>query len=79
MIDAFKHSINLSFVRILRDIANYYTAENGIDAKRLLDDEDTPEREAYLRRFADADSKRFMWRLLQGFTVASIRRRRWIS
>src|SRR5204863_433438 len=33
VIDAFKHSVNLSFVRILRDIANYYTAENGIDAK----------------------------------------------
>jgi len=34
VIDAFKHSVNLSFVRILRDIANYYTAENGIDAEK---------------------------------------------
>jgi membrane peptidoglycan carboxypeptidase len=67
VIDAFKHSVNLSFVRILRDIANYYTAENGIDAKRLLDEEDTPEREAYLRRFADADGKRFMWRYYKDF------------
>ena len=67
VIDAFKHSVNLSFVSILRDIANYYTAENGIDAKRLLDEEDTPEREAYLRRFADADGKRFMWRYYKDF------------
>ena len=67
VIDAFKHSVNLSFVRILRDIANHYTAESGIDTKRLLDEEDTPEREAYLRRFADADGKRFMWRYYKDF------------
>ncbi|MBV8493863.1 MAG: hypothetical protein JO162_10365 [Alphaproteobacteria bacterium] len=67
VIDAFKHSVNLSFVRILRDIANHYTAESGIDSKRLLDEEDTPERDAYLRRFADADGKRFMWRYWKDF------------
>jgi membrane peptidoglycan carboxypeptidase len=67
VIDAFKHSVNLSFVRILRDIANHYTAESGINAKQLLDEEDTPEREAYLRRFADADGKRFMWRYYKDF------------
>jgi len=67
VIDAFKHSVNLSFVRILRDIANHYTAENGIDSKRLLEEEDTPERDAYLRRFADADGKRFMWRYYKDF------------
>jgi membrane peptidoglycan carboxypeptidase len=67
VIDAFKHSVNLSFVRILRDIASFYTAESGIDSKRLLDEEDTPERDAYLRRFADADGKRFMWRYYKDF------------
>jgi membrane peptidoglycan carboxypeptidase len=67
VIDAFKHSVNLCYVRILRDIANHYTVESGIDAKRLLDEEDTPERDAYLRRFADADGKRFMWPYYKDF------------
>src|SRR5436190_5389656 len=67
VIDAFKHSVNLCFVRILRDVANHYTAESGINAKQLLEEEDTPEREAYLRRFADADGKRFMWRYYKDF------------
>ena len=67
VIDAFKHSVNLCFVRILRDIANHYTAESGIDAKRLMDEEDSPERDAYLRRFADAEGKRFMWRYYKDF------------
>jgi membrane peptidoglycan carboxypeptidase len=67
VIDAFKHSVNLSYVRILRDIANHYTAESGINAKQMLDEEDTPEREAYLKRFADADGKRFMWRYYKDF------------
>jgi membrane peptidoglycan carboxypeptidase len=65
--DAFKHSVNLAFVRILRDIANFYTAESGIDAKRLLDEEDSPERDAYLKRFADAEGRRFLWRYWKDF------------
>src|SRR6266403_1843286 len=67
VIEAFKHSVNLCYVRILRDIANHYTVESGIDAKRLLDEEDTPERDAYLKRFADADGKRFLWRYWKDF------------
>ena len=30
-------------------------------------EEDTPERDAYLRRFADADGKRFMWPYYKDF------------
>jgi membrane peptidoglycan carboxypeptidase len=59
---AFYHSVNLSYVRILRDIRDYYTAQSGTPVKRLLEDPDNPDREAYLRRFADADGKRFMTR-----------------
>src|SRR5437588_7861204 len=67
VIDAFKHSVNLAFVRILRDIANFYTAESGIDTQRLLEEEDSPERDAYLKRFADAEGRRFLWRYWKDF------------
>jgi cell division protein FtsI/penicillin-binding protein 2 len=67
VIEAFKHSVNLAFVRILRDIANFYTAESGIDAQRLLEEEDSPERDAYLKRFADAEGRRFLWRYWKDF------------
>src|SRR5260370_12328292 len=67
VIEAFKHSVNLAFVRILRDIANFYTAESGIDAQRLLEEEDSPERDAYLTRFADAEGRRFLLCYLKDF------------
>jgi membrane peptidoglycan carboxypeptidase len=67
VIEAFKHSVNLAFVRILRDIVNFYTAESGIDTQRLLEEEDSPERDAYLKRFADAEGRRFLWRYWKDF------------
>jgi hypothetical protein len=60
--NAFEHSINLAFVRVLRDIVNYYTAASGVSVKRLLGDTDDPQREAYLKRFIDTDSRRFLHR-----------------
>src|SRR5205085_2275514 len=63
--DAFQHSINLAFVRILRDVANYYTAESGVQLKRLLANPDDPQREAYLHRFVDVDSRRFLTRFFK--------------
>ena len=60
---AFEHSINLSFVRILRDIVNYYTARRTASTRQAAAGRaDDPEREAYLRRFADADGRRFLCR-----------------
>jgi membrane peptidoglycan carboxypeptidase len=65
--DAFQHSINLAFVRLLRDVANYYTAASGVQAKQLLADPDDPQREAYLRRFADADNRHFLSRFYKDY------------
>jgi membrane peptidoglycan carboxypeptidase len=58
---AFYHSVNLAFVRLLREVRDYYTAQDGTQVKRLLQDPDDPQREVYLRRFVDKDSRRFMF------------------
>ena len=58
---AFHLSVNLSFVRLLRDVRDYYTAQDGTQVKRLLQDPNDPQREVYLRRFVDKDSRRFLF------------------
>jgi membrane peptidoglycan carboxypeptidase len=59
---AFQHSINLAFVRLLHDIVTYYTAAGGVEQKQLLGNPGDPQRQAYLHRFVEADSRRFLWR-----------------
>ena len=62
VIEAFEHSINNSFVRIMRDIVLHYTAQTGVEPTKLLSDADDPDREAYLRRFADQEGRRYLAR-----------------
>jgi membrane peptidoglycan carboxypeptidase len=57
--EAFERSINLSFVRLLRDIVRYYMAQNA-DVQRVLSQRSEPSREMYLRRFADQDGRRYL-------------------
>ena len=57
--EAFEGSINLSFVRLLRDIVRFYTAQNA-DVQRLLSQWSEPSRETYLRHFADQDGRRYL-------------------
>ncbi len=64
---AFEHSINLAFVRLLRDIVTYETAASGVQAEKLLDDPNNPQRQAYLHRFVDADSRRFLAHFYKDF------------
>jgi len=64
--DAFHHSVNLSFVRLLNDVATYYGTFGGRKASPLLDP-NNPDREEYLRRFVDQDSRRFLHRFLKQY------------
>lgn len=58
--ESFKHSVNLAFIRIMRDISHYYIARDG--ARGVLTDRQDPGREAYLRRFADQEGREFLGR-----------------
>jgi membrane peptidoglycan carboxypeptidase len=58
--EAFENSVNLAFVRIMRDVTRYYMAEDADRARDLLSDRHAPERETYLRRFADQEGQEFL-------------------
>ena len=47
VLEAFEHSINNSFIRIMRDIVLYYQAQSGVETEKLLSDVDDPNREAF--------------------------------
>ncbi len=71
VLEAFEHSINNSFIRIMRDIVLYYTAQSGMEPEKLLSDAEDPNREAYLQRFADQEGRRYLnrfWNDYRGLT-----------
>jgi len=59
--EAFENSINLAFVRLMRDIREYLIAQNQ-DAARIMSDPHDEVREAYLHRFADEEGLKFVRR-----------------
>jgi membrane peptidoglycan carboxypeptidase len=61
--EAFQHSVNLPFIRLMRDIVRYYTFRVPGSTARILQDRSNPERKAYLERFADREGRIF----LEGF------------
>ena len=58
--EAFRHSVNLVFVRMMRDIVRYHTAVHLPFAHDLLDDPQHPARTGYLERFADREGRAFL-------------------
>jgi membrane peptidoglycan carboxypeptidase len=60
--DAVRESLNLPFVRLLRDLVRYSTYQAPGNAGELLKDDQNPRREDYLRRFADKEGKVFLLR-----------------
>ena len=62
VLEAFEHSINNSFIRVMRDIVLYYESQSGVETEKLLSDADDPNREAYLKRFADQEGRRYLGR-----------------
>lgn len=69
--EALQLSINLPFVRLLQDMVNYsiYHGENS--SYPLLKDDDNPQREQYLRRFADKEGTTYLRRFWQKYRAAS--------
>jgi membrane peptidoglycan carboxypeptidase len=65
--EAIRNSINLPFIRIMRDIVHYYVAEGTGDIGRILDDPDNPARDEYLARFADQEGTVFLNRFMADY------------
>lgn len=61
MYQALQDSINLPFVRLMRDIVNYSSSmQNEGNMARLLRNDKDPRREEYLRVFADREGNTFV-------------------
>lgn len=66
---ALQESINLPFVRLLRDVVRYSLHERVEDASSLLTNDRDPRREAWLQTFADREGRVYLqrfWRRYAG-------------
>ncbi|MFZ5764906.1 MAG: transglycosylase domain-containing protein [Thermodesulfobacteriota bacterium] len=59
---AMRHSVNLVFIRMMRDIVRHYVLQVPGSTARVLEDMNNPLRRQYLERFADQESRVFMKR-----------------
>ncbi|MGV8844179.1 MAG: transglycosylase domain-containing protein [Pseudomonas sp.] len=67
--EALRESINLPFIRLMRDLVRYSTYQAPGNSAELLKDDKNPRRQAYLSRFADREGTTFLlrfWRKYQG-------------
>ena len=72
---ATRNSINLVYIRLMRDIVRYYMLQIPGSSAKILKDADNPRREVYLKRFADKEGKEFINRFYlkyKGKTVNEI-------
>ncbi|EFQ65019.1 hypothetical protein PFWH6_1093 [Pseudomonas fluorescens WH6] len=58
--DALRESINLPFIRLMRDLVRYTTYSGADNSARLLKDDNDPRRQEYLARFADHEGTAFL-------------------
>lgn len=64
---AFRQSINLPFIRMMRDIVNYHTARLPGQPGAMLDDPSDERRAEYLARFADQEGSYFLNRFYAAY------------
>lgn len=64
---AFQKSINLVFVRLMRDIVRHYIYRAPGATAQLLENADDPRRREYLSRFADKEGRAFIYRFYKKY------------
>ena len=67
--DAIRESINLPFVRLMRDVVRYTSYQAPSNNAELLRDDQNPRRQEYLSRFADREGTTYMlkfWKKYKG-------------
>lgn len=65
--EATRSSVNLVFIRLMRDIKQYYMFQVPGSSANILKDIDDPHREEFLKRFADKEGKEFIVRFYQKY------------
>jgi membrane peptidoglycan carboxypeptidase len=70
--EALKHSVNLVFIRLMRDVV-YHLIANAGGAAALQEDQGGPQRRDYLSRFADKEGRTFSTRFYRKYRGKSAR------
>lgn len=65
--EAIRRSVNLVFIRMMRDVARYYMFKDPDASATLLEDADDPRRKEYLARFADREGRTFINRFFRKY------------
>lgn len=65
--DALRDSVNLVFVRMMRDIVRYYMWQMPGSTANILHDANDPRRAEYLARFADREGTQFVQRFYRKY------------
>ncbi len=65
--EGLRNSVNLVFIRLMRDIVRHYMFLTPGSSAKLLQDADDPRRAEYLARFADREGQVFMRRFLSKY------------
>ena len=58
--EGLRYSVNLVYVRLMRDIVHFYMYQVPGSSAQLLEDREDPNRKAYLQRFADREGRVFI-------------------
>ena len=60
--EAFQRSVNLVFIRLMRDLVNFFMYRSPGVSSRIIENENDPIRLRYLSRFADEEGRKFLHR-----------------
>ena len=69
--EATRNSINLPFIRLMRDLVRHFIYRAPSTAARILQDVEDPRRRTYLMKFADKEGRTFLarfWKKYRGLT-----------
>lgn len=64
---ATRNSVNLVYIRLMRDISLYYMAQTPGVAGKVLEDANNPARRTYLERFADKEGQAYLLRFYKKY------------
>ncbi|MCX7672747.1 MAG: transglycosylase domain-containing protein [Thiobacillaceae bacterium] len=65
--EATRHSVNLPFIRLMRDIVRHFMYRAPSTAARVLADAENPQRQTYLIKFADQEGRAFLARFYKKY------------
>lgn len=65
--EATQNSVNLPFIRLMRDIIRHFIYRDPKGAAQILSDAEDPRRDVYLKQFADKEGKAYLARFIKKY------------